>query len=149
MKFLIAVPLLMGAAPYLPDEMKTPGAINPAVTQSNLFNTICHPGWTKTIRPPVSYTSRLKRKQLGPGIPSSAYEEDHLVPLELGGAPTDPDNLWPQPWAGTCGAGMKDALEDELSRMVCNGQVTLDTAQRDIATDWVKAYHKYIGPLAC
>ncbi len=25
------------------------------------------------------------------------YQEDHLVPLELGGAPRDPRNLWPQP----------------------------------------------------
>jgi hypothetical protein len=24
------------------------------------------------------------------------YEEDHLISLELGGAPRDPKNLWPQ-----------------------------------------------------
>ena len=28
------------------------------------------------------------------------YEEDHLIPLELGGAPRDPNNLWPEPRYG-------------------------------------------------
>ena len=29
--------------------------------------------------------------------PISDYEEDHLIPLELGGSPTSPLNLWPEP----------------------------------------------------
>jgi hypothetical protein len=28
----------------------------------------------------------------------SAFQEDHLISLELGGHPTDPRNLWPQPY---------------------------------------------------
>ena len=45
---------------------------------------------------------------------------------------------------------MKDQLEDLLPRLVCEGQVDLRTAQRDIAADWVAAYRKYfrtISPL--
>src|SRR3989442_11910403 len=42
--------------------------------------TICVPGWTKTVRPPVTYTDSLKRKQMTerhlPGKPAD-YEEDH------------------------------------------------------------------------
>jgi hypothetical protein len=34
------------------------------VTQDNIDSTICVPGFTKTIRPPARYTSRLKREQL-------------------------------------------------------------------------------------
>jgi hypothetical protein len=30
-----------------------------------------------------------------------------------------------------------------LHRLVCAGQLALDTAQRDIATDWIAAYQQY------
>jgi hypothetical protein len=52
--------------------------------------TICKSGWTKTIRPPVSYTNALKIQQMvlheETGSPFD-YEEDHFIPLELGGSP--------------------------------------------------------------
>jgi hypothetical protein len=41
-----------------------PGALNPAVTQATIHSTICVPSWTATIRPPATYTNRLKRRQL-------------------------------------------------------------------------------------
>lgn len=40
----------------LPDPQLTPGVTNPDVTQATIDKTICVPGWTKTIRPPASYT---------------------------------------------------------------------------------------------
>jgi len=40
------------------------------------------------------------------------YEEDHLVPLEVGGNPHDPRNLWPEPLHGPWNARMKDRLEN-------------------------------------
>ena len=52
----------------------------------------------------MSFTNRLKKLQMQQyGIPADqihAYEEDHLIPLSLGGAPDDPANLWPQPFDG-------------------------------------------------
>ena len=48
----------------LADPVRTPGVLNPDVTQANIRSTICHHGWTETIRPPVSYTNELKRKQM-------------------------------------------------------------------------------------
>jgi len=69
------------------------------------------------------------------------YEYDHLVPLELGGAPTDPRNLWPEPGASP---NPKDELEDRLREMVCGGEIPLATAQREIASDWVSFYHRLI-----
>jgi hypothetical protein len=88
-----------------PDDRATPGAINPAVIQSNIDETICHRGWTSTIRPPEKYTYRLKRAQLhrpsSPYFVANAYlrdfEEDHRVPLGLGGAPRDHRNLGQSP----------------------------------------------------
>jgi hypothetical protein len=66
------------------------GALNPKVRQESIRKTICKSGWTKKIRPPVSYTNALKIKQMvqyGEGGSPSDYEEDHFIPLELGGAP--------------------------------------------------------------
>jgi hypothetical protein len=65
--------------------------------------------------------------------PMGAYEYDHLVPLELGGAVNDPRNLWPEPGASP---NPKDAVENGLRRQVCDGELTLIRAQRAIAADW-------------
>jgi hypothetical protein len=72
------------------------------------------------------------------------FEEDHLIPLELGGHPTDPKNLWPEPYASNTGARVKDKLENALYELVCNGSVTLKTAQKAMATNWYTAYLKYV-----
>ena len=108
-----------------------PGAVNPDVTQANIGRTICVHGWTTSIRPPVSYTNRVKREMLGlaPSVDMRAYELDHFIPLELGGHPTDKRNLWPQPWNGTCGAHRKDVVENDLHRKVCSHMMTLADAQ--------------------
>jgi hypothetical protein len=108
----------------------TPGALNPAVTQQTIRATICRRGWTRTVRPPVSYTNDLKRRGLrayGLRGPPSAYQEDHLISLELGGHPTDPRNLWPEPYPR---ASDVDRIENDLNALVCSGRITLAEAQR-------------------
>ena len=137
--------------PGEPDPALTPGALNPAVTQANIGSTICQSGWTATIRPGVDYTNNLKRQQMAQyGYTDTAmadYEEDHLVSLELGGNPTDPRNLWPEPYKATladgrpAGAHVKDAFETALKREVCAGTVSLSTAQGEIGDHWVHFYY--------
>ena len=108
----------------------TPGALNPAVTQATIRTTICRRGWTRTIRPPVSYTNALKARQLEQYRlrgPLSAFQEDHLISLELGGHPSDPRNLWPEPYPR---ASTVDRIENELNDRVCSGSLTLADAQR-------------------
>ena len=62
-----------------------------------------------------------------------SYEVDYLIPPALGGT-GDPRNLWPQPYsAGVWNARVKDALEDRLRTLVCEGKLDLATAQRDLA----------------
>jgi hypothetical protein len=74
-------------------------------------------------------------------------EIDHLISLELGGANTI-DNLWPQPYDGEWNAHDKDRLEGKLHHMICKEKtITLKEAQKEIATDWIAAYKKYIGVL--
>jgi hypothetical protein len=111
----------------------TPGVVNPDVTQSSIAETICRRGWTRTIRPPVDYTNELKLEQMKTyrrtGSPSD-YQEDHLISLELGGHPTDPRNLWPEPEPQALEV---DQIENELNDAICAGQITLAEGQRRIS----------------
>jgi hypothetical protein len=111
------------------DPLRTPGVLNPGVTQATIGSTICVRGWTRTIRPPTEYTDALKQKQMrayGLSGPPSAYQEDHLISLELGGHPTDARNLWPEPYPR---ASKVDSIENDLNRQVCDGSLTLSEAQ--------------------
>jgi hypothetical protein len=139
-----------GAGLYsLPDPRCTPGAANPAVTQASIGATICRSGWTSTVRPSSSVTTREKRASLlsyGDGSRLAGFEYDHLVALELGGAVNDARNLWPEPdYLGATGFYLnpKDRLERALNRLVCGGRMTLASAQRLIAGDWAAAYRRY------
>ena len=129
----VAVVMPQGSAtksPYHADLVRTPGVLNPDVTQATIARTICVRGWTRTIRPPTSYTNDLKRRQMrqyGVTGELSDYQEDHLISLELGGHPTDPRNLWPQPYPR---ASEVDAMENDLNDDVCSGKLSLDEAQR-------------------
>jgi hypothetical protein len=105
------------------------GALNPAVTQENIYSTICVTGWTATVRPPVRYTNALKRRQMAAMRLTgrlSDYEEDHFVPLGVGGDPYSPANLWPEPWPA---ARAKDTDERRVQRLVCSGRWTLKQGQ--------------------
>ncbi|MCX4429695.1 hypothetical protein [Streptomyces mirabilis] len=127
----------------LPDSSCTPGSYNPDVTQSNIHSTICVSGWTATVRPSTSYTNPLKAQGIidygYSDTNMSDYEEDHLVPLELGGAPRDPGNLWPEPHYGTKTASTKDGTETKLKNAVCNGTITLSAARSAIKNNWTTA----------
>jgi hypothetical protein len=125
------------AAGTLPDHRCTPGVASSFVTQENIGATICVRGYTKTVRPPTSYTSALKRKQIKQygyaDTNPSLYEEDHLISLELGGAPSDPRNLWPERGKSP---NPKDRVENRLHAEVCARQISLADAQNAIQTDW-------------
>ena len=146
------------APPYsessgLPNTNLTPGLINPAVTQLNIRSTICVSVWTATVRPPVSYTNKLKYDQLHSGynldgdLNMKDYEEDHIVPLEVGGNPSSPLNLFPEPRNIARGSYLKDQLENRMHQLVCSGQLSLKSAQAVFLTNWEKGYSKYLGNL--
>jgi len=148
-----------GASTYsessgLPNLKLTPGAINPAVTQATIRSTICVVGWTATVRPPVAYTNQLKYDQLHSGynldgdLNMKHYEEDHIVPLEVGGNPSSTLNLFPEPRNIKFGAYFKDQLENRIHQLVCSSQLSLHLAQRVFLVNWEKGYAKYIGALA-
>jgi len=129
--------LLNAAFAIEPDRNLTPGAIDPSVTQANIHETICHPKYTLKVRH-VSYSTKkkvinsylkahpewVKCKPIG----MASCEIDHHISLEIGGS-NDPKNLWPQPIDD---ARKKDVLENRLHRKVCNGEMTLQEAQKEI-----------------
>lgn len=147
-----------GSAALLPGDPNpafTPGAKNPVVTQATIHSTICVAGWTATVRPPSTYTTALKAQQIPEyGYANTTladYEEDHLISLEIGGAPRSQANLWPEPYSVTLadgrsvGARVKDQFENRLHDLVCAGQMTLTVAQNEIAHDWIRHWFALSG----
>lgn len=125
----------------LPDPLCTPGAVDPAVTQASIKQTICKPGWAGSVRPPVSVTEPLKTASVKAyggyaGTSLKAYEFDHLVPLELGGA-NSTSNLWAEHGSSP---NAKDSVENHLRSQVCSGKMTLAAAQASIARNWTQAW---------
>lgn len=121
-----------GPAPILPRSSLTPGSTNPLVKQATIRSTICTPSWASTVRPPASFLTTLKLKQMkqyGDSGRPGAYREDHLIPIELGGAPRSPKNLWPEPVAH---AKRADQLEHILRGKVCAGSLSLTSARKRI-----------------
>jgi len=142
----------IGPPDIYPDPARTPGATDPDITQDDVQSTICNPRWsTRSVRPPAEYTTRLKSEQLRESGFSDTdlrdYEEDHLIPLELGGNPQDPRNLWPEPYRTSIpdgGAHSKDKVENYLHDQVCAGNLSLGEAQAEIANDWYQVYVKSV-----
>jgi hypothetical protein len=121
----------------LPTPSVTPGAVFPVTVAQ-----ICQPGYSKTVRnvPQSVKNAVFKRYGIKTRTPG-AYEIDHLISLELGGS-NDIKNLWPQLYAGTWNAHMKDKLENQLHGEVCIGNMNLVQAQRAISKDWIAAYQQ-------
>ena len=120
----------------LPDPACTPGAILPEATKDQ----ICVSGYSSKVRNvPDSVKNAVYAEygitQHSPG----QYEVDHLISLELGGS-NDIANLWPEPADPRPGFHEKDKVENYEHTQVCNGTVSLEQAQFDIATDWLKLY---------
>jgi hypothetical protein len=125
-------------AVVIPNPDLTPGAAILADSTE-----VCRESNTKNREVPVALRVRVF-EQYGIAHPEPrAYEVDYLITPALGGA-DDIHNLWPQshdntPW----NAEVKDALEDHLRELVCEGKVDLATAQKEIASNWIQAYKKY------
>lgn len=104
---------------------------------------VCMEAGVKNKAVPLALQRRVFAEYgIGAAEPGS-YEVDYLITPALGGA-DDIHNLWPQSSRATIwNAQVKDALEDHLRDLVCDGRLDLATAQREIAGNWIEAYKKY------
>ena len=122
----------------IPDSRLTPGA---ALLETR--QTVCAQENIKNKMVPVALQRRVFEEYGIARAEPRAYEVDYLVTPALGGA-DDIHNLWPHSYSATVwNAQVKDALEDRLREMVCDGSLDLAQAQREIATNWIAAYKKY------
>lgn len=121
----------------LPDHACTPGASSASLTKTVL----CDPTFsTKTVRNVPAQEKDEVYKEYGilthaPG----QYEVDHLISLELGGS-NDIANLWPEAAEPRPGFHEKDTVENSLHQQVCNGSISLESAQQQIANNWLLLY---------
>jgi hypothetical protein len=127
-----------------PDPTCTPGVISADVTQANIGTTICTKGFASKVRPDSGYTESLKKQQMkeygytGPiSGRAGKYEEDHFLPIELGGSPTDSRNLWPEK-GGLPTPNHKDKVEDAANKAVCSSKMPLASAQQAMVENWVQ-----------
>ena len=119
-----------------------PGVIDPTVTQENLAQTVCKPNYSASVRPPDSYTDKIKINLMTalklPGKKGD-FELDHRLEIAGSGAPRDPHNLWMQPMAE---ARLKDRLESFEHRNLCQGKITLKQVQAIFLGDFWKEYDR-------
>jgi hypothetical protein len=122
----------------LPDSACTPGAIFPNATMQQ----ICTPGYASSVRNvPFSEAEQVYAEYGIYHHYAGQYEDDHLVPLELGGS-NDIANLWPEAAAPTPGFHQKDEVENYLHDQMCSGAISLKDAQTQIATNWLAVYNR-------
>lgn len=126
-------------ASLLPDRALTPGA-----TREVNLRDVCAEDHDEVVRPvPASLEAKVFQEYGLNNVREQNYEVDYLISPGLGGS-DDIRNLWPEPrYNATWNSFVKDQLEDYLHASVCNGKIGLDTAQEEVAANWIVAYKKY------
>jgi hypothetical protein len=106
------------------------------------------PGYLKKVRnAPKAIKDQVYRNYGISARNVGDYKIDHLIGRELGGS-NSIANLWPESISPQpLNAHAKDKLEQKLHQLVCSGRIPVQRAQQEIATNWLAAYQKYVGPL--
>jgi hypothetical protein len=125
--------------PSLPNHHLTPGAHFSVGTAA-----ICRPGYSARVRKIPRSRKDAVFTRYGLKRVAHAYEVDRLVSLELGGSNAI-TNLWPEHYYEPWGARTKDRLERKLHVLVCSGRLTLASARRQEAANWITAYKRYVA----
>ena len=131
-------PVAQSPPASLPNPTLTPGA-----TATTTREELCGAEFRSSDRNIPIMLKRQTFDRYGMRPESIGYNVDHLIPVMLGGS-NAPKNLWPQTLSGEWNYQMKNRLERRLHKMVCSQTLTLETAQQEIARDWVGAYKKYM-----
>lgn len=133
-------PALAWVPAPIPERKLTPGVAGPVTYQE-----ICRlPGRGNNADVPPALRRAVFQEYGITNARPEDYEVDYLISPALGGTASI-GNLWPEPYATVWNAHVKDALENRLHELVCDGHLPLATAQHDIATDWIAAYKRYFG----
>ncbi len=122
----------------LPDRHCSPGAYYSALSKAVLCSSTFHTGSIRNVP-----DSEKRQVEVEYGMTPKSYgrtiEIDHIISLEIGGS-NDIANLYPEPGSGPANYHIKDKLENKLHKLVCDGSMTLHTAQVGIARNWKTLY---------
>src|SRR3954471_8285263 len=119
----------------LPDRHCSPGAVSSGLTKAVICSAGFHTAAIRNVPDAEKHQVEIEYG-LAPRGYGSTLEIDHIVSLELGGS-NDIANLYPE---RAPGFHAKDKLENRLHDLVCSGQMTLRSAQQQIAADWKSLY---------
>jgi hypothetical protein len=145
MKYILALIALTFSltayADILPNHDLTPGVARDVDKQ-----TLCTTS-TKLVRNVPQAEKNAVYKEYGQNgddrsICKEGQEIDHLISLEIAGS-NDIKNLWPQSFCGQWSAHVKDLYENFLHKQICTGKMTIEQAQKEISTDWIKGYKSH------
>jgi hypothetical protein len=124
----------------LPDRRCSPGAIDLRRTSKLVCSKSFHTSDVRNVPDSLKHQVEVEYGLVPKGY-GDTLEIDHIISLELGGS-NDIANLYPELAPGY---HTKDVLENRLHKLVCDGKMTLHTAQRRIAADWVTFYKTVFG----
>jgi Protein of unknown function (DUF3761) len=126
-----------------PDRRCSPGAYYSKLTKAVICSSTFRTSSIRNV--PESLKFAVEREYgMAPGHYGSSLEIDHIVSLELGGS-NDIANLFPEKLYAHRGYRVKDKLENRLHDLVCEGQMSLGTVRRAIASNWQKLYERVYG----
>ena len=122
------------------DPSCAPGKLDPAVA-ANIGQTVCNAAWVAAasrLQPPPSAQAldKLVIEYQLPGNPVT-YTLARVIPVEDGGSPTSPLNLYPLPLNGFGGQRTRTAVAEQLHDEICSHRITIAQAAKTLEGDWL------------
>ena len=120
------------------DPACAPGKLDPTVT-GNLAQTVCNPAWVAAasqIQPPLIALDKLLIEYQLPGNPVT-YALARVIPVEDGGSPASPLNLYPLPLNGFGGQQTQTVVANHLHDEICSHKITIAQAAQTLQGDWL------------
>lgn len=120
------------------DAACAPGQLDAAVV-GHIAQTICDESWVAAatrLEPPPSTKDRLLIEYRLPGNPVT-YTVAHVIPVEDGGSPTSPRNLYPLAVTGYGGQETHTAAAEKLNDEICDHKITVAQAAKTLKGDWL------------
>jgi hypothetical protein len=121
-----------------PDPSCAPGELSTGVT-GNTGETVCNQAWiaaASRLQPSATTLEQLLIEYQLPGNPAT-YALARVIPVQDGGSPTSPSNLYPLPLYGYGGQQTRGAVADELHDEICSHKITVAQATTTLEGDWL------------
>jgi hypothetical protein len=120
------------------DPSCAPGELDTTVTGPTT-QTVCSRAWVTAatqLQPPPSTLEKLLIEYQLPGN-AATYALARVVPVEDGGSPTSPQNLYPLPVSGFGGLETQTIVAAQLRDEICSRKMTVAEAAKTLEGDWL------------